>query len=132
MASQGTVASQATILTLPLDLQMLIMDHLTWIEYVAFALAGYCNLQYRHADRFPAMNQHRLRMIHEVPSNITTDPLAGLPTEMIALIACRVDRRTLMSWVFAHYPTLVSRGLVPRLTLANAGQLHLAWLRRAS
>lgn len=122
------MATQSAILALPLDLQMMILDRLSWSDYVAFALAGYHDLQYRHADRFPQMTQQRLRMIRATPT-FTTDPLMLLPNEMIEYIACYVDRRTLMSWVLAHYPTLSLRQLVPALTTENIGQLYLAWLR---
>lgn len=122
------MAMHSAILALPLDLQMMILDRLPWVDYVAFALAGYRELQYRHADRFPSITQQRLRMIRTT-SRFTTDPLMSLPNEMIAHIACYVDRKTLMSWVLAHYPTLSSRQLVPAPTEESTGQLYLSWLR---
>jgi hypothetical protein len=121
------MAAQPPIMALPLDLQMMILDRLSWSDYVAFAFAGYHNLQYRHADRFPQMTRLRLRMIRT--SNYTNDPLTLLPNEMIENIACFVDKRTLMSWALAHYPTLCCRRLVPALTVENCSQLFLAWLR---
>ena len=124
------MATQASILALPLDLQLMILDRLSFRDYVAFALAGYHNLQFRHADRFPRMSQRRLRMIRSRPT-FTTDPLMSLPNEMIEHIACYVDRRTLMSWALAHYATLLHHDLVPALTMENAGQLYLAWFRQS-
>ena len=122
------MASQSDIMALPLDVQMLILDCLPWGDYVAFALAGYRDLQYRHGDRFPAMTLKRLRRMRTSPI-FTTDPLVSLPNELIVHIAEYVDRRTLMSWILAHYPTLSQRQLVPALTRANIGQIYLAWLR---
>jgi hypothetical protein len=125
---ERSMAAPLTILGLPLDLQLLILDCLTWGDYVAFALAGYHDLQYRHADRFPHVTRLRLRLIRTMPI-AGTDPLMQLPNEMIENIAKYISRRTLMNWVFAHYPTLTARQLVPALTAQNMSQLHLAWLR---
>jgi hypothetical protein len=122
------MTARSTILALPLDLQIIILDRLPVSDYVAFALAGYHDLQYRHADRFPQITRLRLRMIKSIPPP-ANDPLRNLPNEMIEHIARYVDRKTLMSWVFAHYPTLAMRQLVPALTDESMGQLYLAWLR---
>jgi hypothetical protein len=128
---QRSMASQPTILALPLDLQLLILDRLPWSDYVAFALAGYHDLQFRHADRFPQITALRMRLIKSMPVP-GDDPLGHLPNEMIEHIVKYVDRKTLMSWAFAHYPTLAVRQLVPALTAETTGQLYLSWLRFSS
>lgn len=118
------MVAQITVMALPLDLQLLIWDHLTWIDYVAFALAGYHGLRYRHADRFPSICRIRIKMINS-DAQSECDPLNRLPNELIEHIATFVDRKTLMSWVFAHYPVLELRQLVPALTAETLGQLCL-------
>jgi hypothetical protein len=123
------MATQPPIIALPLDIQMMILDRLSWTDYVAFALAAYHDLRYRHADRFPPMTQVGLRMIR-LTTVWTNDPLHSLPNEMIEYIARFVDRKTLMSWVFAHYALLSSRQLVPALSVENnCSQLFMAWMR---
>ena len=119
-------------MSLPLDLQMMLLDNLTWQDYVAFALAGYSDLQLRHADRFPRITRYMLAVLRSTSAANMNDPLSTLPNEMIEHIARYIDRRALMNWVFAHYPTLSARRLVPPMTWRNVTQIYLAWLRRTS
>jgi len=125
---QHSMSTPPTLLNLPIDIHLMILDRLSLCEYVSLALAAYHDLHLRHANLFPAMARNRLRMIRTMPSS---DPLTRMPNEMIENIARYMDRSTLMGWVFAHYQTLATSNppLVPRLTRENMQQLYLSWLK---
>lgn len=120
-----------TLLGLPLDIQFMLLDRLPLYDYVSLALAGYYELHRRHANLFPAITRSLLRSIRTLP---TADPLTALPNEMIENVAKYLDKRTLMSWVFAHYQTLATSNppLVPTLTSENISQVYLSWVKNGS
>lgn len=122
------MSAPLTLLGLPLDLQFMLLDRLPLCDYVSLALAGYYELHRRHANLFPVITRSLLHSIRTIP---TSDPLTALPNEMIENIAKYLDKRTLMSWVFAHYQTLATSNppLVPTLTRENMSQLYLSWVK---
>jgi hypothetical protein len=129
-----------TFWTLPRELQLLILEHLPFADYINFSLSCYHPLRISFPDYFPAITRSRLRAMRSPPPT-GFDPLQQLPNEMILHIARYTERRYLLRWVFAHWWTL-GRCNPPLVSLWGTGtpvgatggdadgrQLFMTWFR---
>lgn len=129
LTSAMTIRS-LTFWRLPRELQLAVLEQLSFRDYVTFALSAYYNLRYSFPAYFPPLTRSRLRWMRARPPT-GADPLQDLPNEMIINIARYVEPRGLLRWVIAHYYTLARSNppLVPPLDAENMQQLYSTWLR---
>lgn len=112
-------------ISLPLELQIQIVDYMDMGTFIRFFLANYSRLQRNWSDHLPRITPTMyMNLVSIQQPNL--GPMHILPAELILSIMNRTMRQDLMAFVLANYKLLVNKQIVDALTDADKRELRLA------